>query len=472
MNNDTCPLPPLDLLGVGSNHTTRGNRIHTEEDEVQQRLIRTLAAFRIKVGAGPITRGPRFTRYEFIPPEGLRLSRIAGLRDELKLAAGARPLRFLTPVPGKNTVGIELPNRKADSVRLRDLLEESQHTPSMFLPIALGKDVAGGAHMADLARLPHLLIAGCTGSGKSVFLRSMLMSLLLKLRPQELRLMLIDPTEQDLTPYATLPHLACPVITEAGQAIRALRWGEKEMRRRSMLLRTRNLLDRAAYNRHAIEPLPSIVIAISELADLMMEVKDELEGILSRLTLKAGGVGIHLVAATQTVRSTVLTGKLKAHIPSRLAFRVISSPDSRIILDTHGAEDLLGKGDFLFQPQGGLPHLRGQGAFVSDDEVKAVVQYLAQHFQQSFDRDLMACLDAEGREGHELQKGGDALLSLVTWEGDTPCVQFLQNEGVHPNGGRDDGRTPLHEDCANLLLQHGATPCPPPARKSPPEGGR
>ncbi len=431
MNNNSCPLPPLDLLGVGSNPTPSGNRTHTEEDEMQQRLIRTLAAFRIKVGAGPITRGPRFTRYEFIPPEGLRLSRIARLRDELKLATGARCLHLLTPVVGKNTVGMELPNSEADAVCLGELLEESQCTSSMLLPIALGKDVEGKVHVADLATLPHLLVAGCPGSGRSVFLHSALLSLLMELRPEEMRLVLIDPTEQDLHPYAALPHLACPLLTTASESLRVLRRAVKEMERRFSLFShvgVRNIED---YNTLSLEAMPRHIIVISELADLMMEAKDELEAAVSTLTQKAAGAGIHLIIATQVPRSNVLTNSIKAHIPCRLAFRVASPLDSRIVINAHGAEYLLGAGDALFVPPHGSMQ-RVQGAKVSAAEVAAVVQHCVRIYctdgELGYLCDVEADALAANGDDSEMEELYKRAVELVLAERGRGITSFLQRK--------------------------------------------
>ncbi len=461
MNKDIT-LPPISLLKKSAVASPLTKEAKAEMETIQQTIVKTLKSFHICVVPADITRGASITRYEFIPSEGLRLRRIVSLHAELKLATSVRFVHFLTPVPGKRTVGIELPNREADTITLRELLEEckSAPTPKMHLPIALGKDVEGKVHFADLAALPHLLVAGCPGSGKSVFLHSALLSLLMKLRPEELRLILIDPLKVKMQPYRMLPHLACPLITEAGRAIRALRWAEQEMQRRYLLLRTLEMQDIANYNAHAKESMPYIVILISEIADLMMEAKDELEDIVARLTQKAREVGIHLIIATQVPRAAVLTAKIKKHIPCRLALRVASPLDSRIILGSCGAEELLGQGDCLFLPPGGLPHqVRAQAAFVSDTEVNAVVQHLVRHAPQSFVQELLDSLD----KGNDSERGDNAMLYLVAREGDVPCVQFLLAEGANANGGREDGWTPLHDaadlnhaDCVRLLLEAGA----------------
>ncbi|MBQ8899637.1 MAG: DNA translocase FtsK, partial [Akkermansia sp.] len=419
------PLPPYDMLFYKPQDEEDTAAAREEMFATQQNIIETLSSFRIDVEAGDITRGPSITRYEFYPPKGLKLNRITNLADNLKLATQSKSINILAPIPGKNTVGIELENDIKAPVYLRELLQsEAFHSPKLRIPVALGKDVYGNPVIGDLAAMPHTLVAGTTGSGKSVCVNSMILSMLYKFRPDELRLILVDPKVVEMQPYKKLPHLACPVVTNAARVIGALRWAVNEMEHRYKLfskIGVRNFEDfnnrpedfepepeeeevapqynslpdgfdaadaivrdiedsqgneylpeeeeQGEFDFDADEQIPAklpyIVIIIDELADLMMQVKEDLENYIARLTQKARAAGIHLVAATQTPRANVITGIIKANIPSRLAFKVASPLDSRVILDTNGAENLLGKGDFLFLPPGGVTKMtRAQGAFV------------------------------------------------------------------------------------------------------------
>ena len=402
------PLPPYDMLTYKPPAEEDTAAAREEMYSTQQSIIETLASFRIDVEAGDITRGPSITRYEFYPPKGLKLNRITNLADNLRMATQSKSINILAPIPGKNTVGIELENDIKSPVYLRELLQsEAFHSPKLRIPVALGKDVYGAPVIGDLAAMPHTLVAGTTGSGKSVCVNSMILSMLYKFRPDQLRLILVDPKVVEMQPYKKLPHLACPVVTNAARVIGALRWAVNEMEHRYKLfskIGVRNFEDfnnrpedfvpepeeeetheqynplpegfdaadaivrdiedsqgseylpeeeeQGEFDFDADEPIPAklpyIVIIIDELADLMMQVKEDLENYIARLTQKARAAGIHLVAATQTPRANVITGIIKANIPSRLAFKVASPLDSRVILDTNGAENLLGKGDFLF----------------------------------------------------------------------------------------------------------------------------
>ncbi len=451
------PLPPYELLAYKPVAPEQGIEAQQEMQEMQDRITETLKYFKIDVEPGDITRGPSITRYEFYPPRGLRVNRIANLSSDLMLATKSKSINILAPVPGKNTVGIELANAKKTPVYLRELLQDPAfRSPDLRIPVALGKDVYGRTVIGDLAAMPHTLVAGTTGSGKSVCINSMIISMLYKFRPDELRLILVDPKVVEMQPYRRLPHLACPVVTNPGRVISALRWAVNEMEHRYKLfskIGVRNFEDFNARSadyvpepdedelleqQRNVDPdwverfasdierqaedevhlgveetqeeldfeaeeniplkLPYIVIIIDELADLMMMVKEDLEVYISRLTQKARAAGIHLVVATQTPRSNIVTGIIKANIPSRIAFKVSSPLDSRIILDMMGAENLLGKGDFLFLPPGGISKMtRAQGAYVSDDEVAAVVKHCSHHARQNFDQNVMS--EIEGDEG-------------------------------------------------------------------------
>lgn len=453
------PLPPYELLKFEPATAEMDELSREEMAQTQQRLIDTLENFRISVTPGPITRGPSVTRYELYPPPGLRVNRIENLSKDLMLATKARSVNILAPVPGKDTVGIELENAVKAPVYLRELLQsESFLDPKVAIPVALGKDVYGNAVIGDLAKMPHTLVAGTTGSGKSVCINSMILSMLYKFCPEDLRLILVDPKVVEMQPYSKLPHLACPVVTNPARVIGALRWAVNEMERRyrmfSMIgvknfkdFNARNPLDdprpepppaheelytddRMASSimrdiedsndgrdipdedeelqqgeldldrpEELPEKLPYVVIIIDELADLMQVVKEDLEAYIARLTQKARAAGIHLVAATQTPRSNVVTGLIKANIPSRIAFRVASPLDSRIILDTTGAENLLGKGDCLYLPPEGSSQMsRVQGAFVSDAEIQQIIDFCAKHGKQNFEQGVTAEMDNSDSE--------------------------------------------------------------------------
>ncbi len=481
------PLPPYGLLSYEPMSAEHNEEAQAEMMEMQQRIIKRLAQFKIPVSEGDITRGPSITRYEFYPPEGMRVNRITNLSNELMLATCSKSINILAPVPGKDTIGIELANTVKTPVYLRELLQDAAfRSPKLRIPVALGKDVYGNTVIGDLAAMPHTLVAGTTGSGKSVCINSMIISMLYKFRPDELKLILVDPKVVEMQPYKRLPHLACPVVTNPGRVISALRWAVNEMEHRYKLFSKIGVRNFEDYNAHACEyvpeeepleaegapdpkwienfaseierqgeeevplseideqgefdfeddnniplHLPYIVIIIDELADLMMMVKEDLENYIARLTQKARAAGIHLVVATQTPRSNVVTGIIKANIPSRIAFKVASPLDSRIILDTGGAENLLGKGDFLFLPPGGITRMtRAQGAFVSDDEVAAVVKHCARHAKQNFDQGVLNEMES-GENGPNADNGGRITGKGGSDEDDelyTRCVNLVVTE--------------------------------------------
>lgn len=461
--SDDYPLPPYDLLKYEPASDEMNESSQLEMREKQQLIIDTLDTFGITVEPGDITRGPSITRYEFYPPRGLRVQRISNLSKELMLATQAKAINILAPIPGKNTVGIELENATKAPVYLRELLQSNNFADKKLkIPVALGKDVYGNAIIGDLAAMPHTLVAGTTGSGKSVCINSMILSMLYKFRPDELKLILVDPKVVEMQPYHKLPHLACPVVTVPARVIGALRWAVNEMEHRYQLFSrcgVRNFKDfndrdpqndpdiygndeeeedvdnpnfdieafASEIERQADEEiplgeeeederdedpripakLPYIVIIIDELADLMMTVKEDLEAYIARLTQKARAAGIHLVAATQTPRAQVVTGTIKANIPSRIAFKVASPLDSRVILDTNGAENLLGKGDSLFLPPEGVTKMtRIQGAFVSDAEISSIVAFCAAHAKQKFEQGMAAEMDSQENGGSAGDNGG------------------------------------------------------------------
>lgn len=372
--------PPLDLLNPsdpdrGFSKSDIKESIKTLED--------TFANFGIKIKVIQVSCGPAVTRYELQPAPGVKVSKILALADDLQLSLAAPGIRIEAPIPGKSAVGIEVPNEKIAKVGLRNILSSSLFTESQHcLTIALGEDISGNPVVANLADMPHLLIAGATGSGKSVCLNSIILSLLFKASPQELRLVLIDPKMVELTVFNGIPHLMTPVITDPKKAAVVLRWMNTEMEKRYKLFSEEGVRDIYRFNEVVQERMPFIVIVIDELADLMMVSPVEVEDAICRLAQMARAAGIHLVVATQRPSVDVVTGIIKANIPSRIAFAVSSQSDSRTILDTGGAEKLLGRGDMLFFPVGAPKPMRVQGAFVSDTELERVVDFLKEQAGQ------------------------------------------------------------------------------------------
>ncbi|HEY8417542.1 MAG TPA: DNA translocase FtsK 4TM domain-containing protein [Limnochordales bacterium] len=353
----------------------------TDNEDQSQLLEETLASFGIQARVVSVSRGPVVTRYEVQPPPGIKVSRIVGLADDISLALAAAGVRVEAPVPVKSVVGIEVPNRETSPVFLREILESEEFVSSPSrLTIALGKDIAGKPLVADLTKILHLLIAGATGSGKSVCLNSIIASLLFKARPDEVKMMMIDPKRVELSVYDGIPHLIAPVVTDPRQAAGALRWAVKEMERRYKLLSETGARNLDAYNRSPKKPegaepfLPYLVVIIDELADLMLVAAADVEDSICRLAQMARAAGIYLIIATQRPSVDVITGLIKANVPSRIAFAVSSQVDSRTILDMAGAERLLGKGDMLFYPMGAPKPIRAQGAWISDQEVEALAE--------------------------------------------------------------------------------------------------
>ncbi len=378
-------IPPLNLLQKGKAATGDTSR---ELKETAMRLQQTLHTFGVKVTITDISQGPSVTRYELQPEQGVKVSKIVGLADDIKLNLAATDIRIEAPIPGKAAIGIEVPNKENMTVALRDLLEskEFQEFPSN-IAFAVGKDIAGKTVVADIAKMPHMLIAGATGSGKSVCINTLIMSILYKAHPDDVKLIMVDPKVVELSVYNGIPHLLIPVVTDPKKASAALHWGVSEMEDRYRKFADYNVRDLKGYNKK-IETLsvpegetppkkmPQIVIIVDELADLMMVCPGEVEESICRLAQLARAAGIHLIIATQRPSVDVITGLIKANMPSRVAFSVSSGVDSRTILDMNGAEKLLGKGDMLFYPQGYSKPARVQGAFVSDKEVSDVVDFL------------------------------------------------------------------------------------------------
>lgn len=363
---------PLDLLEHRSNKAKSGD---TERNKTI--IEETLAEFGIAVEMGAISVGPTVTQYTMRPPGGVKLTRILSLQNDLALALAAHPIRIEAPIPGKSLVGVEVPNQSVATVSLREILESSEYLKQKSpLAFSLGKDVAGGIWIAELDRMPHLLVAGATGSGKSVCLNAIILSLLYANGPDDLKLILIDPKRVELTSYEGIPHLLVPPITKVDDAVNGLKWTIREMERRLDVLSKFGAKDIKSFNKRSKEQMPYIVVVIDELADLMMSSGREVEAGIVRIAQLARATGIHLVIATQRPSVDVITGIIKANFPGRIAFAVASQTDSRTILDMAGAEKLLGRGDMLFTTAELSKPKRLQGAFVSESEIEQVVNFL------------------------------------------------------------------------------------------------
>ena len=376
-------IPPLSLLKKGKRSSGQSDA-HLRETAMK--LQQTLQTFGVKATVTNVSCGPAVTRYELQPEMGVKVSKIVGLADDIKLNLAAADIRIEAPIPGKAAVGIEVPNKENSAVMLRDLLETPEfQTSTSKISFAAGKDIGGKTVVADIAKMPHVLIAGATGSGKSVCINTLIMSILYKATPDEVKLIMIDPKVVELSVYNGIPHLMIPVVTDPKKAAGALNWGVAEMTRRYQAFTEFGVRDMKGYNEKVKnmpeidgvkpQPMPQLVIIVDELADLMMVAPGDVESAICRLAQLARAAGIHLVLATQRPSVDVITGLIKANMPSRIAFSVTSGVDSRTIIDMNGAEKLLGKGDMLFYPSGYQKPVRVQGAFVSDEEVEAVVDY-------------------------------------------------------------------------------------------------
>ncbi|HEV2966179.1 MAG TPA: DNA translocase FtsK [Chthoniobacterales bacterium] len=421
----TYALPGLDLLNE-HDPEGRGGADPSELQRVQQTLIDTLGQFGIAVAPGDITKGPTITRYEVYPAKGVRVDKIVSLERDLARATRAERINILAPIPGKDTVGIELANTRKVTVTLRELLESTDWEESKTrskVPLALGKDVYGKAIITDLAQMPHLLVAGTTGAGKSVCINALIASMLFRFTPEELRFIMIDPKVVELQHYNALPHLAFPVVTDPKKVLLALRWLIEEMERRyKMFARVgvRNIISFNARPKKKTaaemndspeqdsgeirvpreeetpipEKIPYVVVVIDELADLMQTAPADVESAIARITQMARAAGIHLIVATQTPRADVITGVIKANIPSRIAFQVASKIDSRVILDENGADRLLGQGDMLYLPPSASRLIRAQGVLVTDEEIRRLVEFVSKQGQPKFDPSMQEKLDA------------------------------------------------------------------------------
>ena len=368
--------PPLSILKKATaNHNPRMDK---QIEENARTLEHTLDSFGIQARVVHATQGPSVTRYELEPAPGVKISRIVSLSDDIALKLAAPSIRIEAPIPGKSVIGIEVPNREVFGVSLREVLESEEYrSSSSLLTVALGKDIAGQAIMADLAKMPHLLVAGATGSGKSICINILISSILFRAHPDAVKFLLVDPKVVELSNYNGIPHLVAPVVTEPKKAASALKWAVQEMERRYALFAAAGVRDVTRYNEvNPEEKLPLIVVIIDELADLMMVAPVDVEDSICRLAQMARASGIHLVIATQRPSVDVITGTIKANIPSRISFAVSSQIDSRTILDMAGAEKLLGKGDMLYYPVGANKPLRLQGAYISDAEIEVLVKHI------------------------------------------------------------------------------------------------
>ena len=384
-------FPPMNLLKHGD---VKNGDSDLHLRETAKKLQKTLQTFGVNVTITNISCGPSVTRYELQPELGVKVSKIVGLADDIKLNLAAADIRIEAPIPGKAAVGIEVPNKENSIVMLRDLLESSEFKNSRSkISFATGRDIGGKVVVSDIAKMPHLLVAGATGSGKSVCINTLIMSVLYKATPDEVKLIMIDPKVVELSVYNGIPHLMIPVVTDPKKAAGALNWAVSEMTKRYQLFADYNVRDIKGYNAkvdtikdiddpNKATKMPQIIIIVDELADLMMVAPGEVEESICRLAQLARAAGIHLVLATQRPSVNVITGLIKANMPSRIAFSVSSGVDSRTIIDMNGAEKLLGKGDMLFYPSGYQKPVRVQGAFVSDQEVQAVVDYLKENSGQ------------------------------------------------------------------------------------------
>ena len=447
----TYALPGLDLLAE-HDPEGRGGADPAELQRVQQTLIDTLGQFGIAVAPGDITKGPTITRYEVYPAKGVRVDKIVSLERDLARATRAERINILAPIPGKDTVGIELANTRKVTVTLRELLESTDWEEAKTkgrIPLALGKDVYGKAIITDLAQMPHLLVAGTTGAGKSVCINALIASMLFRFTPEEMRFIMIDPKVVELQHYNALPHLAFPVVTDPKKVLLALRWLIEEMERRYKIFArvgVRNIISFNARPKKKSaaetgeqpeqdageikvpreneipipEKIPYIVVVIDELADLMQTAPADVESAIARITQMARAAGIHLIVATQTPRADVITGVIKANIPSRIAFQVASKIDSRVILDENGADRLLGQGDMLYLPPSASRLIRAQGVLVTDEEIRKLVEFVSKQGQPKFDPSMQEKLQAAASSSEDVTDEDEELVEK--------CLEIIRQE--------------------------------------------
>ncbi len=440
-------MPTLDLLDPPQPREQSRQEVKYELEEKANRLLDTLSSFRVDAKILNITQGPSVTRFELQPGFGVKVSKITGLADDIALSLAAPGVRIEAPIPGKSAIGIEIPNRHPSPVPIREVLEsEKFQSFQSKTAFALGKDIAGSCVVADIAKFPHVLIAGQTGSGKSVCINSLILSILYKANPDEVKLIMVDPKMVELGIYNGIPHLLIPVVTDPKHAAGALNWAVIEMQNRYNLLKDNNVRNLKGYNalmEERGEPeskLPEIVIIIDEFADLMIAAKNEVETAINRLAALARAAGMYLVIATQRPTVNVITGVIKANIPSRIAFNVTSYNDSRTILDMAGAEKLLGRGDMIYNPSGAINPQRIQGNFVSDREIEQVINFIKSQYEASYDEAVIETIQKEQErvaaslENHSASEDGNEE-GLSRSGSDTKDELFLQAvEMVLENG--------------------------------------
>jgi len=447
-------LPGVDLLEEHSLEA-RTATDPSELQEVQQILIETLAQFGIAVGPGDITKGPTITRYEVYPAKGVRVDKIVSLERDLARATRAERINILAPIPGKDTVGIELANTRKVTVKLRELFQSTDWDNAKEharIPLALGKDVYGKTIIADLAQMPHLLVAGTTGSGKSVCINALIASMLFRFTPEEMRFVIIDPKMVEMQSYQSLPHLAFPIVTDPKKVLLALRWLIDEMERRYRMFARVGVRNIVGFNgrpkksvagiddsgqeddtaaRAPASPMPAteevvpdrlpyVVVIVDELADLMQTAPADVETAIARITQMARAAGMHVIVATQTPRADVITGVIKANIPSRIAFQVASKIDSRVILDENGAERLLGQGDMLYLPPSASRLIRAQGVLVTDNEIHAVVEFVSKQSPPAFDTAMHEKLQSTSAPEEEVTAEDEELVEK--------CIEIIRQE--------------------------------------------
>ena len=406
VEDEDYEFPPIQLLADGDKKGAKGSKKAVAETAAK--LQKTLYSFGVSAKVENVSVGPAITRYELKPAEGVRVSKIANLSDDIALSLAAETIRIEAPIPGKQAVGIEVPNKENEIVPLRDIIDcDSFKNHKSKLAFALGKDVAGEEIVADIAKMPHVLIAGATGSGKSVCINTLIASIIYKAKPSEVKLVMVDPKVVELSVYNGIPHLLIPVVTDPKKAAGALAWAVQEMVNRYSLFASKNVRDIKGYNA-ALEKegeghkLPQIVIIIDELSDLMMVSPKDVEDSICRLAQMARAAGMHLVIATQRPSVDVITGIIKANIPSRISFAVSSQVDSRTILDMAGAEKLLGKGDMLFYPSGAPKPTRIQGAFISDKEVEKIVDFIKNNGEATYNDEILQQIENANSTDKEL----------------------------------------------------------------------
>ena len=411
--------------------TGRNNGLSREElNKNAMKLVATLKEFGVEAEVVSIQEGPAVTRYEIIPESGVKISKIMGLSDDIALRMAAKGIR-IAPIPGKNVIGVEIANKEVMPVSVRDVIDTDEFkSHKSKISFALGKDIAGTTIVGDIAKMPHCLIAGSTGSGKSVCINSLITSLLYKASPEEVKMIMIDPKVVELSVYNGIPHLLIPVVTDPRKAAGALNWAVTEMLNRYNLFAKENVRDLESYNENMVEKdepkLPKIVIIIDELADLMIASPKEVEEYICRLAQLARAAGMHLIIATQRPSVDVITGLIKANVPSRIAFAVSSQIDSRTIIDMAGAEKLLGKGDMLYAPVGMSKPVRVQGAFISDKEVEKIVDFLKSNANANYDEDVIAQIENVGqKETSAVTEGASDDTDVMLPQ----CIEFVVDIG-------------------------------------------